>query len=190
MAETRIAFSSSRGHNGLVTSPGQSWKTYEDVATFLLDKFAQEFGLQRVEGKQLIDGLRSGTKWEIDAKGIREGDSGFIIVECRRNTTSRQNQEKIAGLAYRIVDVGAAGGIVVSPIGLQEGARKVAVAENIVEVHLDENSTADDFFLSFLNRIMVGVSDTICWNDSVQIEIRDQNGNRVTGLPPVSRTDV
>lgn len=90
----RIAFTTSRGQNGLVPSLGQSWKTYEEVATFLHDKFAHEFGLKRVEPKQLVDGLRSGTKWEIDAKGIREGDSDFIIVELPSKTTSRQNQEK------------------------------------------------------------------------------------------------
>lgn len=156
-----------------------AWKTYEDVATFLLDKFAHEFGLKNVGGKHSIDGLHSGTKWAIDAKGIREGDSGFVIIECRRYTKSKVNQEQLAGLAYRIRESGAAGGILVSPLGLQKGATKVAAAENIVEVHLNENSNANEFVLSFLHRLMVGAADDISLNlrESVQVEIRDLDGN-------------
>src|SRR5262250_1546186 len=40
----------------------------------------------------------------------------------------------LGGIAYRIRDSGAEGGIVVSPLGLQEGAAKVAKKENIVSV--------------------------------------------------------
>jgi len=118
----------------------KSWESFEEVAVYLLDQIAHEFGLQNFEGKQAIVGKRSGTKWEIDAKGVSENDEVFFIVECRRYTTSRQNQEKVGGLAYRIIDTGAKGGIVVSPLGLQEGAYKVAQAENIYHIILDENS--------------------------------------------------
>jgi hypothetical protein len=45
----------------------KKWQTYEEVAAHLLDEFAAEFGLSRVEGKQIVDGQHSGTKWEIDA---------------------------------------------------------------------------------------------------------------------------
>lgn len=69
----------------------QNWKTYEEVASYLLDRFAHKFDLVKVEGKQVIEGRRSGTKWEIDAKGIREGNEGFVIVECRRYTKSNLN---------------------------------------------------------------------------------------------------
>ncbi len=62
------------------------------------------------------------------------------------------------------------GGIIVSPLGLQEGAQQVAAAENIVEVHLDENSTPEQFVMSFLNKIMVGVADTIQLKGEVRVE--------------------
>src|SRR5262249_51778893 len=124
-----------------------AWKSYEDVARFLLDRFAEEFGLKSVEGKQEVEGLRSGTTWEIDAKGIREMNSGFVIIECRRHTTSPQKQEHLAALAYRIMDTGASGGIIVTPLGLQKGARKVASAENIIEVRLAEDSKPYQFML-------------------------------------------
>lgn len=80
----------------------------------------------------------------------------FFIVECRRYTTSRLNQEKLGALAYRISDVGANGGIIVSPLGLQEGATKLAEAENIYNVILDQNSTRTEFLLKFLGEIRAG----------------------------------
>lgn len=83
-----------------------------------------------------------------------------MIVECRRYITSKQNQEKVAGLAYCIRDTGASGGILVSPLGFQEGAKKVAAAEGIQEVLMDANSTCTDYMLSFLNKVFLGASDT------------------------------
>lgn len=148
----------------------QKWQTYEQVAAYLLNQFAAEFGLSRVEGKQVVPGQQSSTDWEIDAKGVHEGDQGFIIVECRRYTTSRLNQEELAALAYRITDTGAEGGIIVSPLRLQEGAQKVAQAANIVEVHLDPNSTPDQFAMQFLNKMMIGLSETITATESVTVQ--------------------
>ncbi len=147
------------------------WETYEQVATYLLNEFAKEFGLDRVEGKQEVHGQRSGTAWEIDGKGVKLGDAGFVIVECRRYTTSRQNQERVGALAYRIVDTGAAGGIIVSPLGLQEGAEKVAAAENIVSVRLDPNCNRYQYVLTFLNQIRVGIHDSPRTADEVHVEV-------------------
>lgn len=155
------------------------WNSYEAVAAYLLNQFASEFGLERVEGKQDVVGKRSGTSWQIDAKGFRQGDTGFVIVECRRYTTSKQNQEKVGGLACRILDTEAEGGIIVSPLGLQEGAERVAGAENIVSVQLDENSTRQEYVLRFLNKVMIGQQDTISFKESVEIEVRDGDGNVV-----------
>ena len=134
----------------------KAWESYEEVAAYLLNQIASEFGLQMFEGKQTIVGKRSGTEWEIDAKGVSEDNEVFFIVECRRYITSRQNQEKVGGLAYRIIDTGAKGGIVVSPLGLQEGAAKIAQAENIHNVILDENSSRVEYVLKFLDRVRYG----------------------------------
>jgi hypothetical protein len=135
----------------------KAWESYEEVAVYLLNQIAAEFGLQVVEGKQTIVGRKTGTEWEIDAKGISEGDEVVFLVECRRHTTSRLNQESLGGLAYRILDTGAKGGIVVSPLGIQEGAAKVAQAENIFSVILDENSTCTEYVMKFLERVRIGV---------------------------------
>ena len=127
----------------------KKWESYEEVAAYLLNEFAEEFGLGRVEGKQFVEGQRSGTQWEIDAKGVREGNQAFVIVECRRYTTSKQSQGKVGELAYRIIDTGADGSILVSPLGLQEGATKIAAAENIISVHLNENSTRHEYLSNY-----------------------------------------
>lgn len=160
------------------------WRTYEETAAHLLDRFATEFGLKRVEGKQNVAGLHSGNTWEIDAKGFQQEGSGFLIVEVRRYTTSKLSQEKIGALAYRITDTGAGGGIIVSPLGLQEGAERLAKAENILNIRLSENSTPFEFTLLFLNKIMVGVSDTLHFSDSVEAEVRDIDGNVISREQP------
>ena len=139
----------------------KKWQSYEEVASYLLDQFAHEFGLIKVEGKQVIKGKRSKASYEIDAKGVRDDDSIFIIVECRRYTKSKQNQEKLNALAYRIIDSGADGGILVSPLGFQKGAKRVASEESIMEVMLDENSSTTDYFLKFLNKIHIGLSEAV-----------------------------
>jgi len=148
----------------------KAWKSYEEVAQHLLDRFAEHFNLGRVEGKQVVPG-KAGTEWEIDAKGVRDDGEAFLIVECRRYLKSRLNQESIAGLAFRIQDTGAQGGIVVSPLDLQSGAKKVAAFSNVQHVILDPTSTASDYMMKFLNQIFVGVSETVSMTDHVHIKV-------------------
>jgi hypothetical protein len=140
----------------MAISKMKEWMTYEEVAKHLLNQFKSEFGLQAVEGKQHLVGIETGTEWEVDAKGVADKESAFVIIEARRYTTSKQNQEKIAGLAYRIQDTGAKGGIIVSPLGLQEGASKVAKANNIVSVKISANSTPEQFSIEFFGNLLIG----------------------------------
>jgi hypothetical protein len=71
-------------------TPG--WQSYEDVAVYILRQMASEFGLERVEGKQLVGG-KSGTVWEIDGKGIpADNSTAFIVIECRRYTSPGRNK--------------------------------------------------------------------------------------------------
>lgn len=135
----------------------KQWRTYEEVAAEILDRLKVELGLSAVEGKQSIPGF-SGTEWELDAKGIKDGSEAFVIVECRRYTTSRIKQEAVAALAFRIQDTGAAGGFIVSPLGLQEGAQKVAASANIHSVILNAGATPQQFVLSFLGDLFVGLT--------------------------------
>ena len=114
-----------------------------------------------MEGKQPLPGQESGNDWTVDAKGVRESDGATIIIECRRYTTSKAKQEHMGGLAYRIIDTAAGGGIYVSPLGMQEGAARVAAARNIIDVRLAPDSSMQEFVMQFLNRIFAGVSSTL-----------------------------
>ena len=85
---------------------------------------------------------------------------------------SKQSQGKLGSLAYQILDTGAQGGIIVSPLGTQEGAAKVAASENILSVRIDANSTPTEFVMQFLNRLMVGVSGKIDFRGDVSAKVR------------------
>lgn len=151
------------------------WKTYEEVAADLLGQLAKHFGVGRFEGKQVVPGA-SGTEWELDAKGIGENGSRIVVVECKRHTKARVSQAIIAGLAFTIQDMAAHGGIIVSPLGLQAGAKKVAASASIVEVTLTPESTTTDYVIQFLNSIHVGRSDTMRISEELTIELRDKDG--------------
>jgi len=156
----------------------KKWRTYEEVAAYLLDRLCHHFGLFRVEGKQQLPGQGSGTDWEIDAKGVKDQKSAlFVLVECRRRTTSRLKQEDLAALAFRIRDTGAVGGIIVSPLELQVGARKVAESANIVEVTLSPEATTANFIMKFLNRILTVVSETVQIQEVVHCVLKPAEKN-------------
>jgi hypothetical protein len=156
---------------GKSTSHMLQANTYEEVATYLLNRFRDHFALDRVEGKQPVPGRISGTSYTIDAKGVLVDGGGIMVVECRRHTTEKADQDEVGGLTWRIIDTGAAGGILVNPLGLQKGAKLVAAAKNIVSVQLDENSTNEEFIMRFLNQVFAGVKDTITFTDSATCEV-------------------
>lgn len=156
----------------------KEWQSYEKVARYLLSRFAETFDLGDVEGKQIVPGL-SGTDWEIDAKGVVEGGAGFVVVECKRYTRSKIDQETMGGLAFRIEDTGAEGGIFVTPIGYQEGAEKVAAHRDIKTALLSAESTTTDYVLRFLNHVFIGLSETVTISDQFSVTIRDKDGNVV-----------
>ena len=157
-----------QGGNSILAT--KKWKSYEDVAQYLLNQFAEYFGLGTVEGKRIIPG-QSGTNWKIDAKGLKTDGGGFLIIECRRYTTSRLSQESIGAIAYRIKDTGAEGGIVVSPFEFQKGAKKVAKHEGMQHVVLDPKSTTTDYMLKFLNKIFLGISETVTVSGRAHIQV-------------------
>jgi hypothetical protein len=134
-----------------------SWRCYEEVAQYLLSQIAAHFGLGSVEGKQIVAGA-SGAVWEIDAKGVRRNDEGFVIVECRRYTKRGVPQDGIGGLVFRIQDTGAVGGIIVSPLPLQSGAKLVAESQGIQHIQLSADSTTTDYVLRFLEHTFHGLS--------------------------------
>jgi Restriction endonuclease len=139
------------------TEEPTTWESYEDVARYLLEQLGDKLGLklERVEGKQKLVG-KSGMEWEIEGKGVKTDDGGIVVIECRRYTTSKVKAEAIGALAYRMSDLGASGGIVVTPIGVQHGGQLVAKAEGIQIVQLDADSSTTSFLLRFLGNVVVG----------------------------------
>jgi hypothetical protein len=64
----------------------------------------------------------------------------------------------VAALAWTISDLNASGGIVVTPIGVQQGGQLVffATAAGIQVVQLDADSTTENYMLKFLGDVFVG----------------------------------
>jgi hypothetical protein len=155
------------------------WETYEQVSTYLLNDIRQRFGLDRVESKQEVEGKESGTIYEIDGKGVVEGSEAFVIVECRRHS-HRLKQEHVAAIAYRIIDTGAKGGVLVSPLPLQNGATKIASARNIIAVELNAEATRHEYLMRFLRQIQVGLYDEVSVSDSLEIEMTRVSDGQTT----------
>lgn len=62
----------------------KAWESYEQVAQFLLDQMAEQFDLSHVEGKQTIEGKRSGTIYEIDGGCPCSGGHGTYLFAAQR----------------------------------------------------------------------------------------------------------
>jgi hypothetical protein len=150
----------------------KAWQQYEEVARELLNRFRRDFDLDRVEPKQCLPGA-SGSLWEIDAKGVRVSEElAVIVVECRRRSR-RATQEAVGALAFKIQDVGAVGGIIVTPLPLQRGAAAIASHAKIIEVRLDQNSTFEQFGMSFLDKILRQSVESIRIVDSVSAALEN-----------------
>ena len=134
------------------TEEPTTWQSYEEVARFLLQKLSDRLGLglEGVEDKQKLTG--EATDWEIDGRGVGTEDGAVIVIECRRLTTSKVKQNAVAALAYSIRDLGASGGIMATPIGVQRGGQRIAEREGIKVVRLAADSTTENYLLEFLGK--------------------------------------
>ncbi|MGW4371789.1 restriction endonuclease [Nocardia takedensis] len=157
-----------------MSADGEAWQTYEQVAAYLLNQMADKFGLAGVSGKEKLAG--KATNWQIDAKGVRL-DGSTVVIECKRRSRA-VNQTTMAGIAWTIKDLGASGGIVVSHMGLQRGAKLIAQASNIVEVRLSADATPAEFMLQFLNRTIHGVADFASFTDNATVIVVDDGTNQ------------
>lgn len=136
----------------------QTWRNYEELARHVLLSFADMLGISEVEAKQRLAGA-SGTKWEIDAKGVMADGYGFLIIECKERDDARLKQDDIASLAFKVKDVGAHGAVIVTSIGLQEGAEKIAKYCDFKVVYLPKNQSFEQFVAHCGNRIFQKLSD-------------------------------
>jgi hypothetical protein len=136
-----------------------AWVIYEEVARKVVSDLRNELGVSTVEGKQVLVG-KSSAKWEIDAKAWCTDGENFLVVEVRRHTSSGQKQEAMAAISYRIQDIGANGGVIVSPLPLQSGAAIVAEFERIAEITLAPDSTCESYLAEFMGKRFLGASIT------------------------------
>jgi hypothetical protein len=148
------------------------WTVYEDAARRVLADIRKVLGIGTVEGKQTLKGA-SGTTWELDATAYREGSDGFLVIEARRHTGAGLKQEELAAIAYRIQDVGGSGGIVVSPLRMQKGARIVAASADIAHVRLSQESTTESYLAEFMGRRFLGdtVTESLHATDTCDAEV-------------------
>ena len=144
---------------------------YEAVTRKILHDLREHLGLDRVEGEAKYIGHRSGTEWKIEATGYRVATGALVLVECRRYSERRVEQEEVAAFAYRIGDIGADGGLIVTPIGLQRGAQLVAGAERIGVAMLNAEATETNYALEIAGQLFrgLGVFDNASLKDSVQV---------------------
>ena len=134
-----------------------AWSIYEDAARKVLADIREVLGIATVEGKQSLAG-KSGTNWELDAKAWREGSDGFLVIEVRRLTSAGLKQEDLGAIAYRIRDVRGSGGIVVSPLRMQTGARIIAEDADISHVRLCPESTTESYLAEFMGLRFLGAT--------------------------------
>lgn len=153
------------------------WKTYEEVARKVISDLRHELDVADVATKQKLTGA-SGATWEIDGRATCEGEEGFLVVEARRHTTSGQKQEHLAALAYRIQDLGGTGGIIVSPLPLQSGARIVAEHARILEITLTDDSTPENYMATFLKKTFhhATVGSGVAFGDRVTAHVYKPEG--------------
>lgn len=79
----------------------------------------------------------------------------------------------MGALAYRIQDAGAEGGIIVSLLPHQRGAKSIAGAdEGIVEVQLNADRSPDEFVMKFLSQVMTGLRSGMSCGDSAMIGVK------------------
>jgi len=147
---------------------GTDSSIYEKVTRKILDNLSKQLGFSRVEGKSKFPGT-SGTKWEIEASCYKPKTDAIVLVECRRKTTSKVKQEEMAGFAYRIKDIGAISGIMVTPIGYQEGTKKVAQSEKIGMATLNPDATEKEYILTISNQLFRGllIKDSVHLKDEI-----------------------
>lgn len=150
--------------------PTKSWKTYEEVAQFILGELADHFELGRVEGMQSLSGS-TGTDWQLDAKGVSVNGEGIVLIECRRYTNSRIKQKDMASIAFQINDIGAIGGITVSPLPPQRGAAIIAAQNKIVHMELSPSCTTTNYIVGFMGNVFAKTTDAIQAVDFCELEI-------------------
>jgi len=108
---------------------------YETVTRKIFHNLRESLGIYGVSEDKTKHIGNSSTNWTLDASCYPSEDGILVIIECRRKTTSKVTQEQVGGLAFRVGDIGASSAFMVTPIGFQMGAKKVATAKKLACSH-------------------------------------------------------
>ena len=156
----------------------QTWQTYEEVARAVLHDLRQHLGITNVTGYQDLPG-NSGTSWRVEGTATKTDEGGLLIVECRMHTSQGLSQESLGGLAFRIIDTNGAGGILVTPLDLQSGAKLVAKSRNIAHVLLSPSSTPENYLAEFMGTQFHHVTEHLVFEVSDEVKVWVTRGGKV-----------
>jgi len=151
-------------------SSHNSGREYEIVVEKIIDKLnsvKEQLHLGKIEGEQRIKG-KSG-EWHMEVVAYDAGNGKPVLVECK-HWSRKIPRDILAGLAYKIKDVGGERGIIVSTLGLQKGALDIAKHENIEVIILKREATSDnyDLVLPSRGRHHVGMSAVVKFKEELR----------------------
>ena len=111
-----------------------------------------------------------GTTYEIDVIGYRKGNGRLVIFECR-DYAKKLNQEAVRGFAYRIQVTGAESGYIVTPVGLQSGAKLVADYERINVIRIPRGASPDNYVIQLMHGFLAKVTEKMPFQDEIKVEV-------------------
>jgi hypothetical protein len=164
----------------------EPWRTYEDAVRSIINQHKELFELVSVEPAPVKLEGKSGTSWNIEIVGYKAGQRRIVVVEVRRKTTRNLEPEEVGGFAYRIEDVDAEKGYMVTPLerGFSSGAANLAEYEEIGNINVSVDATPEDYIIQHLNWMFArstedvsSVTDAI--KDEFRLLIKDKDGKLV-----------
>lgn len=168
----------------------EPWRTYEDAVRSIITQHKELFELDSVEPAPAKLQGKSGTTWNIEIVGYKAGQRRIVIVEVRRKTTRNLEPEEVGGFAYRVEDVGAEKGYMVTPLerGFSIGAATIADYEEIGNIKVSVDATPEDYILQHLNSMFCRFTEDVpsvigAIKDDFRFLIKDSDGKLVQVTP-------
>src|SRR5262249_10440103 len=147
----------------------KAWRTFEEVARYILRECRATFGLATVEGKQDVEGRETGEPWEIDVVGYSE-DEQRVLFECRHRKEKVKKGE-VASLIFIVQDTGSKQGYFVSRVGLQAGAERVAKAKEIGSIIIPVGSTPEQYIMRYLDAVFLKRTDNLGIQEVLKVNV-------------------
>jgi len=137
---TVVGENGGQGSISLMTAE-KTWRDYQEKAA----AFFRRLGLN-AQVEFSVEGARGIHKVDVYVEGSLRGIAFKWIIECKAWKTNVP-KEKVMALACVVQDVGADRGFLLSEVGFQSGALRVARKTNITLTSLEDLATSSDEFL-------------------------------------------